>query len=72
MSLTTLIEKATQDYNDLVRHSKPLPMEVYVFNLFCKKHHTYFDTARQVNETIGWRGLKENTIEYELEHLTEQ
>lgn len=69
-TLSEKIEQATKEYNDLLKKSNvPLSVDEYVHNKVWRKEHPYFDVAREVNSQIGWRALKQNTIEYELEHL---
>lgn len=69
-TLSEQIDQATKEYNDLLKKSNvKLTMDEYVHNLMSRKEHPYFDVAREVNAQIGWRALKQNKIEYELEQI---
>lgn len=64
-NLTDLIEQATTEYNQMVNNTKVVNFNTYLSLL--RKQDKYYQTANEVNMHIGWKGLKDNTHEHELE-----
>lgn len=71
-NLTALIEQATYQYNEMVDNSTIVTFDNYVQKLLRRKQDKYYQTANEINMAIGWKGLKDNPHEHELEFFPKQ
>lgn len=69
-NLTDLIEQATTEYNQMVNNSQVVNFNTYLSHL--RKQDKYYQTANEINMAIGWKGLKDNPHEHELEFFPKQ
>lgn len=66
-NLTDLINQATTEYNQMVNNTQVVSFNNYLSRMLRRKQDKYYQTANEVNMQIGWKGLKDNPHENELE-----
>lgn len=71
-NLTDLINQATTEYNQMVNNSQVVTFNAYLSRMLRRKQDKYYQTANEINMAIGWKGLKDNHQEYELEFFPKQ
>lgn len=71
-NLTDLINQATSEYNEMVNNTKQVSLTDYLNKMLRRKQDKYYQTANEVNMHIGWKGLKDNPNEHELEFFSKK